>query len=281
MKQPILSISDHSRDSAGMTYVYPVVSRRAGGVSIGINLNPNNACNWRCIYCQVPGLVRGAAPAIDLARLEAELRQVLDDILRGDFMVARVPAAARRLADVAFSGNGEPTSAAEFAAAVEIVHGVLEEQGVLDTVKLRLITNGSLLGRRMVKEGIARLGRHHGEVWFKVDAGDAAGTARINSVRQRPEAVVARLQACAGLCSTWVQTCCFALDDEAPTETQVQLWLQLLTAAKASIAGVHLYGLARPSQQIEAPRLSALPPAWLQALARRVRKLGLIVTVNP
>ena len=47
-----LTVDDHRRDSAGMRYVYPVLSRRARGVSIGINLNPNNACNWRCVYCQ-------------------------------------------------------------------------------------------------------------------------------------------------------------------------------------------------------------------------------------
>ena len=52
-----------------MTYVYPVVSRRAGGVSVGINLNPNNACNWRCVYCQVPGLTFGKGPQVDLTRL--------------------------------------------------------------------------------------------------------------------------------------------------------------------------------------------------------------------
>lgn len=40
-----LSVHDQSRDSAGLRYVYPVVSRRAGGVSVGINLNVNNACN--------------------------------------------------------------------------------------------------------------------------------------------------------------------------------------------------------------------------------------------
>lgn len=33
-----LEVTNHSRDSAGLTYVYPVLSRRAGGVSIGINL---------------------------------------------------------------------------------------------------------------------------------------------------------------------------------------------------------------------------------------------------
>ena len=106
-----LSPRNHDRDSAGMTYVYPVVSRRAGGVSVGINLNPNNACNWACVYCQVPNLTRGTAPDIDLAQLEAELRAMLDDILHGDFMRSRVPEGARRLNDIALSGNGEPTSA--------------------------------------------------------------------------------------------------------------------------------------------------------------------------
>jgi wyosine [tRNA(Phe)-imidazoG37] synthetase (radical SAM superfamily) len=70
-----LTTRNHDRDSAGLTYVYPVLSRRAGGVSVGMNLNPNNACNWRCIYCQVPDLKRGGPPPIDLARLEAELRR--------------------------------------------------------------------------------------------------------------------------------------------------------------------------------------------------------------
>ena len=99
-----------------MRYVYPVVSRRAGGVSVGINLNPNNACNWRCIYCQVPDLTRGTAPPVDLAVLENELRGFLDELLHGDFMQSRVPEGARRINDIALSGNGEPTSGAEFAA---------------------------------------------------------------------------------------------------------------------------------------------------------------------
>ena len=281
MKPPLLSIADHSRDSAGMTYVYPVVSRRAGGVSIGINLNPNNACNWRCIYCQVPGLVRGAAPAIDLVRLEAELRLVLNDVLRGDFMTTRVPAAARRLEDLAFSGNGEPTSAREFPAAVALAHRVLENESLLDRVKVRLITNGSLLGRRSVQEGIALMGQRQGEVWFKLDAGDMAGFKRINSSPQRPPAVLARLRRCAGLCATWVQTCCFALDGQAPTEAHLRAWLQVLAEVGQDLAGVHLYGLARPSQQAEAARLTALPADWMQTLAGRVSALGLTVTVNP
>ncbi len=92
MSRILLKTEDHSRDSAGMRYVYPVISRRAGGVSVGINLNPNNACNWRCIYCQVPDLTRGGPPAIDLALLERELDGFLNDAIAGDFMATRVPA---------------------------------------------------------------------------------------------------------------------------------------------------------------------------------------------
>ena len=92
-----LTTTDHRRDRAGLTYVYPVVSRRAGGLSVGVNLNPNQACNWRCIYCQVPGLVRGSAPSIDVARLETELRGFLGDVLGGDYLATHVPAAVRRL----------------------------------------------------------------------------------------------------------------------------------------------------------------------------------------
>ena len=276
-----LSSNDHSRDSAAMTYVYPVVSRRAGGVSIGINLNPNNACNWRCIYCQVPNLVRGAAPAIDLALLERELRTFLDEVLHGDFMARRVPEASRRIEDVAFSGNGEPTSARDFPQALEVVLRLLAETGLSGRIKLRLISNGSLLDQPAVSSAIELLGRNNGELWFKLDAGSTEAIWRINGVHLDPESVAARLCRCAELCPTWVQTCCFAQDGFAPSETEMTAWLGILGLVGDRLAGVHLYGLARPSQQVEAPRLARLPAEWLEALAERVRKLGLTVVVSP
>ena len=121
-----LTTKIHDRDAAGMTYVYPVVSRRAGGVSLGVNLNPNNACNWPCVYCQVPGLTKGKGPPIDLKLLGEELRRMLHELLCGAYMEQHVPASARRLNDLAYSGNGEPTSSPNFEAAIEVVQGVLE-----------------------------------------------------------------------------------------------------------------------------------------------------------
>ena len=264
-----------------MTYVYPVVSRRAGGVSVGINLNPNNACNWHCIYCQVPDLTRGGPPPLDLPRLENELRCMLDAICHGGFLAERVPEGLRRLADVAFSGNGEPTSAREFPAAVATVARVLGEVGLIGQVKMRLITNGSLLDRVSVRDGIARLGQAGGEVWFKLDAASPAAMLRINGARQKTETVLRRLALCAELCETWVQSCFFALEGKPPSERDIASYLGMLEKAKASIAGVHVYGMARPSRQPEASMLGRLPAAWLEALATRIHALGLIVKVSP
>jgi wyosine [tRNA(Phe)-imidazoG37] synthetase (radical SAM superfamily) len=279
--QPQLDATDHDRDSAGMTYVYPVVSRRARGVSIGINLNPNNACNWRCIYCQVPDLVRGAAPEIDLTQLERELRQMLNDVLNGTFMQERVPEEARRLEDIAFSGNGEPTSSAEFGAAIDVAERVLREFNLLGQLPVRLITNGSLIDKPAVLDAIRHLDQINGEVWFKVDAATAEGIARINDVRLNPQGVLERLRMCAQACPTWVQTCVFALDGEPPSDAELIAYLELLDKVKNEINGVHLYGLARPSLQAEALRLSRISVEWMGALAERIQTQNITVKVSP
>jgi hypothetical protein len=279
----ILSTVDHDRASADLTYVYPVVSRRAGGVSVGINLNPDNKCNWRCIYCQVPDLRRGSAPPVDLALLEKELRCFLQELLQGDFMRERVPEGARRINDIALSGNGEPTSAAEFAQVVEIIARVRREVALPEAVKTVLITNGSLLHRSDVQQGVRELAKLNGEVWFKLDRANEAGMQRVNDTRTSMDKVRGNLATAISLCPTWLQTCWFALDGEAPSRQDENDYLEFasgLLRAGHRPQGVLLYGLARPSLQAEAPRLSALPPERLEALAARIRELGLDVRVS-
>ena len=278
----ILDVTDHDRDFAGMTYVYPVLSRRAGGVSIGINLNPNNACNWHCAYCQVPNLVRGKAPPIDLRRLEAELSAFLQALATGDYLERHVPEGLRVVRDIAFSGNGEPTSAVEFPEVVALVRRMRDEYGFGPEVPLRLITNGSLMTQARVREAVQALGAAGGEVWFKVDAGTQASIERINGVALDPGAVARNLAACATWCPTWVQTCMFRWDGFAPTEDDIEAYLGVLTAAGVErLAGVLLYGIARPSMQPEASRLSPLTADELEAIAAKVRKKGLTVRVSP
>lgn len=279
-----LTTGNHDRDAAGLTYVYPVLSRRAGGVSIGINLNVNNACNWRCIYCQVPNLQRGGPPPVDMVRLEAELRAMLTDVVHGDFMTRAVPESMRRLNDIALSGNGEPTSAAEFPAVVELIGRVRADFGLAGQIKPVLISNGSLVQRASVRTGLHRLAALGGEVWFKLDRASADGLRVVNQTETTPAKVLRNLTTCALACPTWVQTCVFSLDGRPPDEGEIGAYLDLLADARAAgarLRGVLLYGLARPSTQPEAPRLGRLPPAWLDGLAARLAAIGLETRLFP
>ncbi|HRP66758.1 MAG TPA: radical SAM protein [Thauera sp.] len=278
-----LSFRNHDRDLAGLTYVYAVLSRRAGGVSVGINLNPNNACNWHCAYCQVPGLVRGKAPEIDLAKLEDELHGFLGDLVQGEWMLRFVPQDMRVIRDIAFSGNGEPTSAKAFPEAIELAIRLRAEFGLAaEQVPLRLITNGSLMGQPDVLAAVGRLAEAGGEVWFKVDAGTAEGIERVNGVRLEPASVARNLARCAAACPTWVQTCMFRWDGAGPSAADIEAYLALLEMADLSrLEGVLLYGLARQSMQPEASHLSALSAEELEAIAGHMRKKGLTVRVSP
>jgi wyosine [tRNA(Phe)-imidazoG37] synthetase (radical SAM superfamily) len=288
--QDFLTPEDHNRDVSGLTYVYPVVSRRAGGVSIGINLNVNNACNWRCVYCQVPNLKRGTPDKIDLLLLEKELRGFLNQLLHGDFMERYVAEGDRHLKDIAFSGNGEPTSAKEFPEVITLVEKVLNDFKLLDDehpiikdqpIKVRLITNGSLMDKDNVLNSVRHLAKVHGEVWFKVDGGTPEDVARVNDVNINIASVIKRLKSCAAACPTFVQTCMFGLDGKPPSESHIAAYINLLLEVKDDIKGVHLYGLARPSYQVEAPRLSRLPAEALEKIADKIRALGLPVFVSP
>jgi len=274
----------HDRDAAGLTYVYPVVSRRARGVSVGVNMNPNNACNWRCVYCQVPDLVNGAAPEIDLELLEQELREMLGAIVNGDFLERHVPEGSRRLNDVAFSGNGEATTSRQLDEALAVTERVLADLELLGQLPVVLISNGSMVHKGDVQRALERLARMNGELWFKLDSATVEGRKRLNDAAIGSERVEQNLELAARLCPTRIQTIALALDDAPPSETEQRAWLELVgrvLARGAPIRDVLLYGLERPSQQPEASRLSKLPESWLEGFAARVRELGLEVQVHP
>ncbi len=279
----ILGTDNHDRDSAALTYVYPVISRRAGGLSIGINLNPNNACNWRCVYCQVPNLKRGTAPPIDLYKLESELCGFLEQLLFGDFMQQHVPPAARIIHDIALSGNGEPTSASEFSEIITLIGKVIQRFPLPVTLKLRLITNGSLIHRAAVQAGLRQMAQLNGEVWFKVDSVTREGRMRINHTRSSLQQMRKNLQLSALLCPTWLQTCIFNWNGLAPDEKETQAYLNFVRTMLqegTDIKGVLLYSLARPSLQAEAVNLSSASRERMEQFANSISELGILVQVN-
>ena len=275
-----LSIHDHSRELSGLKYIYSVISRRAGGLSIGVNLNINNACNWQCIYCEIPNLTRGSPPPIELDVLEDELRFFLHEIIHGDYMEKNVAIEDRHLKDIAFSGNGEPTSAEEFPQVILIVKKILEEFNLLHKIKIRLITNGSLMHKESVLEGIQVLAKMNGEVWFKVDAALEENSKVINQINIKPQQAIDRLKRCSEICPTFVQTCIFTIDNKEPNNKEIDAYIKLIDSAKKSIKGVHLYGIARPSMQPEAYRLGRVNINVLENIADQLHNNGIESTVS-
>ena len=164
----------HPRSYRENRYVYPVLSRRAKGISVGVNLNPNKICNFDCLYCQVDRRSDAEVDFVDTDRLIEELDRTIDWVLTGELFddekFAAVPAELRRLNDIAFSGDGEPTSFRNFASVVSQVVELQRRKRLL-AVKLIVLTNASLLDRPAVRQALDTLMSHHGEIWAKLDAG--------------------------------------------------------------------------------------------------------------
>lgn len=257
-------------------YIYPVWSRRAQGISIGINLHPNHVCNWHCMYCQVSGLQRGPSPLITIETLHDELENCLDWISEQTATHASLQAWVQ---DIAFAGDGEPTTSPQFAEVMHVVKQVLHlHQPAERPVQVRLITNGSQLQYAHVQHAIECLSGMGGEVWFKLDAGNDAEMRAVNDSHLPLSLHLQRLQRCCALCATWIQTAVISrvCDDGITTTTTPVLdgYIQALKPYQRMVKGILLYGIARPSEQAGAVSLLPVPEKVLEEYARKLRAQG-------
>src|SRR6266699_5138875 len=142
-EKPALTVARHPRTYRGSLYVYPVLSRRARGISIGINLNPDKVCNFDCIYCQVDRTTPAAIRRVDETRLKKELLAILLEA-KGGALYQRpefrtVPDAFRVVRDITFAGDGEPPSYPNFKKVVEDVLAIKQAAGFPE-LKVILLT---------------------------------------------------------------------------------------------------------------------------------------------
>ncbi|MCG8451166.1 MAG: radical SAM protein, partial [Pirellulales bacterium] len=164
----------HERSFDSYRFVYPVLSRRSRGLSVGVNLNPDKVCNFDCIYCQVDRTRQSETRFVEMDELLAELREVLQLVSSGEiFQTAKfkdTPKEQRRLNDIAFSGDGEPTTYKNFDEIISACAAVKRETG-LEDVKMVLITNASMFHRPHVQRGLNIMDANRGEIWAKLEAG--------------------------------------------------------------------------------------------------------------
>lgn len=258
--------ASHPRSFEANRFVYPVVSRRSSGVSIGVNLNPDKVCNFDCIYCQVDRVSAAETKFVDMTQLVAELDHMLDLVLSGELFThgkfAATPEHLRRLNDIAFSGDGEPTTYRNFdeiiAACAEVKrkHIARHRRGV-DDVKLVLITNASMFHRPAVERGLAILDANNGEVWAKLEAGTESYYKLVERTAIPFRQVLDNITAAARVRPLVIQALFMRIAGEAPSPAELEAFCDRLSeieAAGGKLKLVQVYTVARkPAEGFVAP----------------------------
>ena len=271
-----LDTQDHRRELDANRYVYAVVSRRARGLSIGVNLNPDKACNFDCPYCQVDRTTPGGPSRVEVADLVAEL----EDLLRrasGDLWSTppfdTVVPEMRRVADVAFAGDGEPTTPAEFPAAASAAREARDR--LAPGVPLRLLTNATLLHKDRVRAALAEFD----ELWCKLDAGTEAYFHVVDGTRLPFARILDNLCLVARERPIVVQSLFLALAGAGPDDVEVAAWvarMREIVDQGGRIDHVQVYTVARAPSD---PRCAPLDATRLEAIAASARDAGLSASV--
>ncbi len=267
--------ADHSRQWRDFTYIYPVISRRSRGLSLGVNVNVNHQCTFDCVYCSVDTDTPPAENKVDLNRLQSELSQLIEQVQSGAFWddpsFRDTPEKYRRLNDIAFSGDGEPTLYPQLDQAVERIAQV-KKAYQLDDVKIVLVTNATGLGRLPAQRALATLDREQGEVWAKLDAGTQAYYQQINRSAIDFKHVLRNILKCGQQRPIVIQTMFLRWQDTMVPREELEAYthrLADLLLRGCMIDRVQLYTVARHTRETAAKPIGN---AQLDRLADLVRK---------
>ncbi len=255
--------------------MYPVISRRSRGLSIGVNLNPDTACNFDCVYCQVDRSTPPRVREVDVDRLGDELSSTIEDAQSGvlfeDPGFSDVPVELRRINDIAFSGDGEPTTCKHFVACVELT-AALKRQADLRETKIVLITDACYLTRDDVVAGLAVMDENDGEIWAKLDAGTDGYFRTVNRPNYSLNHVLANITAAARARPIVIQSLFMRLHAEGPDDTELRAYTDRLIDIKQAggrISRVQVYTIARqPAESFVTP----LNPREVAAIAKLARE---------
>ncbi len=268
------AVRDHSRTYEDFVYVYPVISRRSRGLSIGVNLNPDKVCNFDCIYCEVDRKTPGRAKEVKLPQIREELQTLLRLAKAGE--LAAYPRffgtgdLTCHIRDIAFSGDGEPTMIQGFSQCVQVVAEVKRDEGLSDT-KIVLITDAAGLDKADVRRGLEIMDANQGEIWGKLDAGTPEYYRLVNRSPIFFDRILKNLLMTAQVRPIIIQTLFLRVHGEPMPSAELEAYcgrLKDLVRQGAQIREVHAYTVARPTPETFATRLE---PEALEQMAAQVR----------
>jgi wyosine [tRNA(Phe)-imidazoG37] synthetase (radical SAM superfamily) len=267
---------NHARTFDANRFVYPVVSRRAHGLSVGVNLNPDKVCNFDCIYCQVDRSRQSETTFVEMPSLLAELDQMLGLVASGQIYQSErfrdVPAELRRLNDIAFSGDGEPTTYRNFDQIIADCAEIKRRHGLAD-VKMVLITNASMFHREHVKRGLEILDANNGEIWAKLEAGTEDYFKLIERTPIPFQQILDNITAAAKIRPVVIQALFMRVHGEPPPIAEQEAFcdrLNEITAAGGRINLVQIYTVARqPAESFVGPLTNTEVDALTELVRRR------------
>ena len=259
----------HPRVRGKNRYVYAVRARRSHGISIGINLDPQKTCNFDCVYCEVIDrreIAKGTGrPSIAIEDVARELAEEL---------ASRAPAAgpspADPVRDIAFAGDGEPSTFRGFLPLARTLFDVRDAAGFRD-VPFVLITNGSGLARDEMREAHDLFASRGGAFWIKLDAGTEGFYRTIARTAIPFERILANLTAAAKRHPVVVQSMFLRLRGEAPPLDEIAAWagrLAKVVDAGGRLSLVQVYTVARETME---PGVTPLTKAELEDIAESAR----------
>jgi wyosine [tRNA(Phe)-imidazoG37] synthetase (radical SAM superfamily) len=257
-------------------FVYVVVSSRARGLSIGVNMNPDKYCNFDCEYCEVDRTTVSPEQALDVDVMAVELQQTLAMAYSGELrqlhQFHNIPAELLQLKQVALSGDGEPTLAPHFLDAVRaVVH--VRALGKFPFFKMVLITNATGLDLPCVRESL-KLFTQQDEIWAKLDAGTQSRMDAVNHPDCSLEKVLKNILLIAKQRPVIIQSIFAARNQEEPSIIEIDEYaarLNELKQAGAQIPLVQIYSATRPMSHAHC---SHLPLKTLAHIAQRVRDIS-------
>lgn len=264
------------RDFLDSRFVYTVISPRARGLSVGVNMNPDKHCNFDCVYCEVNRSEPAREMPLDVPVMIAELERTLDAVraggLRKRLCYQSAPPELLDLRHVTLSGDGEPTLCPNFGEAVEaVVH--LRARGRFPFFKLVLITNASGLDRPEVGQGLSQF-TSRDEVWAKLEAGTQAYMDHVNRPDCSLEKILANILFLARQRPVVIQSLFPSINGKATPASEIEAYVERLRELKeagAQIAKVQIYSATRPTLHSECGHL---PLRTLSHIARRVREVS-------
>jgi wyosine [tRNA(Phe)-imidazoG37] synthetase (radical SAM superfamily) len=266
----------HPRRFEENRFVYPVLSRRSEGISVGVNLNPDKICNFDCIYCQVDRTTQSETQFVETRQLLEELDDTLRLVASGELFehpqFKSTPIALRRLNDIAFSGDGEPTTYRNFDEIIEACAKIKRRLG-LDGVKMVLITNASMFHRPHVQRGLEILDQNNSEIWAKLEAGTEEYFKLVDRTPIPFQQIVENITSAAKVRPLVIQALFMRVHGEPPSQAELEAFcdrLNEITVDGGKLKLIQVYTVARqPTESYVAPLADAEVDAIVGLVERR------------